>query len=96
MEGYALAKPDTPELSKLPIAQQSGLWLPFRRRIQRVLAPVERFLAIEAASGIVLMLAAVAAFVWANSPWRSAYFDLWHIPIGIRFGSVTFQRDLHF
>jgi NhaA family Na+:H+ antiporter len=64
--------------------------------VQRILAPVERFLAIEAASGIVLMVAAVAALVWANSPWRAAYSDLWHIPIGFRFGSFVFERDLHF
>jgi NhaA family Na+:H+ antiporter len=42
------------------------------------------------------MLAAVAALIWANSPWRSSYIDLWHIPIGLRFGSFTFERDLHF
>ena len=57
---------------------------------------MERFLAIEAASGIVLMFAAVAALVWANSPWRAAYSDFWHIPIGFRFGSFAFVRDLHF
>ena len=57
---------------------------------------MERFLAIEAASGIVLMIVAVAALVWANSPWRTLYADLWHIPIGIRFGSFAFERDLHF
>jgi hypothetical protein len=51
------------------------------------LAPVERFLAIETASGIVLMVAAVAALIWANSPWRAAYADLWHISLGFRFGS---------
>jgi Na+:H+ antiporter, NhaA family len=57
---------------------------------------VERFLAIEAASGIVLMIAAFAALAWANSPWRQSYIDLWHIPIGLRIGAVAFERDLHF
>src|SRR5688572_11526212 len=42
------------------------------------------------------MIAAMAALVWANSPWRMSYADLWHIPIGFRFGSVAFERDLHF
>ena len=64
--------------------------------IRRLLAPVERFLAIEAASGILLMMAALAALVWANSPWRESYDALWHFPIGFAFGSVAFERDLHF
>jgi NhaA family Na+:H+ antiporter len=57
---------------------------------------VERFLAIQAASGIVLMIAAVAALAWANSPWRNIYADLWHFPVGFRFGTFAFERDLHF
>ena len=69
---------------------------PAQGRVKRILAPVERFLAIEAASGIVLMTAALVALVWANSPWRVAYEGLWHIPIGVRAGSFAFERDLHF
>src|SRR5207244_11263981 len=69
---------------------------PFRRRVQRILAPIERFLAIEAASGIVLLLAAIGALVWASSPWSAAYSSLWHLPVGFRFGSFLFVRDLHF
>jgi NhaA family Na+:H+ antiporter len=67
-----------------------------REGVQRILAPVERFLAIEAASGIVLMICAVAALVWANSSLRTSYAELWHIPFGLRFGSFVFERELHF
>ncbi|HET9942069.1 MAG TPA: Na+/H+ antiporter NhaA [Terriglobia bacterium] len=67
-----------------------------RRSVKRVLAPVERFLAIEAASGILLMITAAVALLWANSPWRTSYADLWHIPIGFSVGDYAFQRDLHF
>jgi NhaA family Na+:H+ antiporter len=42
------------------------------------------------------MIAAVAALIWVNSPWRQSYLDLLHIPIGFRFGAVAFERDLHF
>src|SRR5438093_3512640 len=42
------------------------------------------------------MITAVAALVWANSPWQTVYAELWHIPIGFRFGSFAFERDLHF
>ena len=36
-----------------------------------------RFLAVEAAGGIVLLVATAAALGWANSPWSAAYEDLW-------------------
>jgi NhaA family Na+:H+ antiporter len=66
------------------------------RYVQRILAPVERFLAIEASSGIVLMAAAVVALAWANSTRGTAYANLWHTPLGIRLAQVAFERDLHF
>lgn len=73
-----------------------GTWEPIRRVVKRALEPVERFLAIEASSGIVLLLAAAVAIVWANSPWRDSYAALWHTPIGLRVGPFSFERDLHF
>jgi len=64
--------------------------------VQRILSPVERFLAIEAASGAVLMIAAVAAIVWANSPWNALYSHLWNTPFGFKFANFVFERDLRF
>ncbi len=72
------------------------VWPTAQEGVKRFLAPVERFLAIEAASGIVLMAVAAAAMIWANSPWRELYAALWHVPIGIQIGTFTFARDLHF
>jgi NhaA family Na+:H+ antiporter len=73
-----------------------GTWRPARRFARFALAPVERFLAIEAASGILLLVAAAVALIWANSPWRESYTALWHLPVGVTLGSLTFERDLHF
>ncbi len=73
-----------------------GTWEPARRFVRRAIAPVERFLAIEAASGILLLLVASLALLWANSPWAPLYETLWHTPIGLRLGSWSFERDLHF
>lgn len=56
--------------------------------------PLDRFLHIEAASGIVLLLVAAVAMVWANSPWRDSYHGLWHTPVGIRIGAFAFERSL--
>lgn len=91
-----MAKENTSQHSGLSNAHPPGSWRPFRRSVQRILAPVEHFLAIEAASGIVLMFAAIVALAWANSPWRTAYSELWHIPLGLRAGNFAFERDLHF
>jgi NhaA family Na+:H+ antiporter len=62
-----------------------------RQGYSTILAHVERFLAIQVASGIVLMIAAVAALVLANSPWRNFYTDLWHIPIGFHYGAISLR-----
>jgi Na+:H+ antiporter, NhaA family len=71
-------------------------WAPMRRLARLALAPVERFLAIQAASGIVLLVMAAVALVWANSPWQESYAALWHTPLGVRLGPLSFERDLHF
>jgi NhaA family Na+:H+ antiporter len=62
----------------------------------RVLGPLERFLHVEAASGIVLLLGALAALIWANSPWAASYEHLWHTPITFGIGTFTFTESLHF
>lgn len=73
-----------------------GSWAPARELARRALAPVERFLSIEAASGVLLLVVAVVALIWANSPWRHLYSGLWHTPLGLRLGPWSFERDLHF
>jgi NhaA family Na+:H+ antiporter len=69
-------------------------WKPLRRAAQLAARPLERFLAIEAASGILLLLSAAAALIWANSAWAPAYAALWHTPVGLRLGSFAFERPL--
>ena len=71
-----------------------GSWLPALRVLRGLRRPVDAFLAIEAASGLLLMLAAAIALAWANSDWSASYTELWHTPIGLRVGSFAFERDL--
>lgn len=73
-----------------------GSWRPARTLARKALAPVERFLKIEAASGVLLLVVALIALAWANSPWRELYSSLWHTPFGLRIGPFEFERDLHF
>lgn len=56
--------------------------------------PLERFLKIEAASGVMLLVAAAIALAWANAPFGETYHHFWHTPIGIRLGSFAFERPL--
>jgi Na+:H+ antiporter, NhaA family len=88
--------PTHQKTSALSHKEPPGSWWPVRRLARRAMAPVERFLAIEAASGILLLATAGIALAWANSPWRDGYTALWHAPIGMRLGSFAFERDLHF
>jgi len=62
----------------------------------KLASPIQRILAVEAASGILLMAATVVALVWANSRWAPTYEALWHTPIGLRIGNFDFERPLHF
>lgn len=60
-----------------------------------MLAPFERFLAIESSSGVLLLLAALVAMAWASSPWHASYTALWHTPLGIELGPFELRRELH-
>jgi NhaA family Na+:H+ antiporter len=69
-------------------------WEPLIRVARVAGRPLERFLRIEAASGILLLVAAAVALAWANSPWAESYVHLWHTPLGIRVGAFEFERSL--
>ncbi len=58
---------------------------------------VARFVRTEASGGIALVVAAVVALVWANSPWQHSYDTLWHSQVNIGFGVFSVEEDLrHF
>jgi Na+:H+ antiporter, NhaA family len=70
-------------------------WAPVRRAAAAITSPIQQILAIEAASGIVLLVGTVVALIWANL-WPSSYVDLWHTQIGGRIGPWSYERPLHF
>jgi NhaA family Na+:H+ antiporter len=63
---------------------------------ERAFVTVHRFMHIEAVSGIILLIAATIALIWANSPFAASYHALWHLPLSIGIGEHTFSRSLHF
>ncbi len=54
----------------------------------------DRFLHSQAAGSIVLILAALTAVIWANSPWSQLYHDLSHLDIGVVFAGKTYHMGL--
>jgi Na+:H+ antiporter, NhaA family len=63
---------------------------------ERVFGALDRFLHVEAVSGIVLLVAAAAALLWANSPQAASYDHLWHLPLTIGVGDFVLSQSLHF
>ena len=57
-------------------------------------APVRDFLNTETGGAIALLCAAVAALVWANSPWPDSYESFWTTTLSIRVGSEGISMDL--
>lgn len=69
-------------------------WGPLLRVARFARRPLERFLRIQAASGVLLLVSAAAALLWANSRWAESYVHFWHTPVGLRLGTFTFERSL--
>ncbi len=59
-----------------------------QRLARRVARPVARFLHIEAAGGIVLLVGTVVALVWANSPWSDSYHEILETHIRLSVGDL--------
>jgi NhaA family Na+:H+ antiporter len=70
-------------------------WAPVARAARVLASPIQSILAIEAASGLVLLAATIAALVWANVSGAS-YEALWHTRIGFEIGSWSVSHPLHF
>lgn len=61
---------------------------------RQVLLPAERFIHSETISGTLLLVCAIAALVWANSPWSQSYFDFCNTPVSLQFGAFSLALDL--
>lgn len=79
--------PNSPASTLVPRAQQMT---------HQALAALERFSHVEAVSGIVLVVAAIAALVWANSPAGVTYESFWHSRLSLSLGDYSLGASLHF
>ena len=61
----------------------------------RYITPLgDEFASLEALSGIVLLLAAVAALAWANSPWSDSYTSFWGYDVTATLGQFSIADNL--
>lgn len=78
-----MAKSQLPSNGPLPIAP-----------IHRWLAPVNRFMAVEASSGIVLVACTILALVLANSAWSDWFLAIWKMTCRIGIGDWVLEKSL--
>ena len=62
--------------------------------VQAVVNPIQEFLKLQSASGILLFAFTVVAIVWSNSRWSDSYEEWWHTPISFGFGAIVFSKSL--
>ena len=69
----------------------------FRERTawaRNMAAPVRDFLRNETGGAVALLAAALAALVWANSPWSGSYETVWTTKLQVQFSDAGISLDL--
>ena len=61
---------------------------------RQMLLPAERFIYSQTISGGLLVVCAIVALVWANSPWSHSYFALRDTPVILQIGTFVLSLDL--
>ncbi|GAB3172770.1 Na+/H+ antiporter NhaA [Streptomyces incanus] len=56
--------------------------------------PVRNFMATEAGSAGLLLVAVAVALIWANSSWSDAYTSLWHTDLSLSLGNAELSMSL--
>ena len=74
-------------------SEQDHIELP-QKPIDRIVGPLQRFLHVEAAGGIVLLACTAAALVLANSSASQAFLEFWKTEVGFQFGSFQMIHSL--
>jgi NhaA family Na+:H+ antiporter len=66
-----------------------------QRPVRRLIAPFTRFVQLESSGSVVLLVAAVAALLLANSRLAPAYFSWLQLPLGGNAGDLAFRWTVH-
>jgi NhaA family Na+:H+ antiporter len=65
-----------------------------RPPVERIVRPFQDFANKQSSGGIILIIAAAVALVWANSPWGESYIALWHTKLSVGVGDFSISKDL--
>lgn len=65
------------------------------QQVQQALNRFRKFLNSQVIGAMMLLICALVAVIWANSPWAHAYFDLWETELSVALGEITFSLTLH-
>ena len=65
------------------------------KKVKKVLTPIEKFFRMEASAGIILLITALCALIFANSSYSEIYHQLLDLPLGIGLGDFSFSLSLH-
>jgi NhaA family Na+:H+ antiporter len=72
-------------------------WSRSDRTVPRVvLRPLQEFLQTSTSGAILLFAAVIVALLWANSPWKDAYDELWLTRVSVGVGSWAIDKDVRF
>lgn len=63
--------------------------------VRPVVQPVQEFISTEASGGLLLMVAAVFAIAWANSPWSGTYHHLLERHLVVDVGFYRVDESVH-
>jgi NhaA family Na+:H+ antiporter len=61
----------------------------------RPVSSIATFLQTESSSGFILIAAALAGLLWANSPWQQSYTDILHAKLGLEVRGIEYGLYVH-
>ncbi|SEA64887.1 sodium/proton antiporter, NhaA family [Pedobacter hartonius] len=64
-------------------------------KLQKIIAPVDRFIQLEYSSGVILLISVLIAILWSNSAFHESYHRLWEINFTAGFGQYALKQPFH-
>lgn len=62
--------------------------------IEQALMPFQQFFQSKSTGGILLIISALTALIWANSPWSASYLALWETKFTVGYGHYELSKPL--
>ena len=62
--------------------------------IERIVEPFDEFFHTESSRGILLIISAIMALIWANSPWRELYQSVWNLRLTFSLSDMALSKPL--